>query len=813
MTCTRGRLLPVLLLTLLFVCLFSAPIHALAAIAVDVSGAANCDGTGACTQSSNASNAILTGNNTLTYTFTVGSAGTNRLLIASVHTVGACGDNNGFGAATTTSVTYGGQALTRIGTDFTIANCTAPANRVMTEEWYLVNPPTGSNNLVVTLSSNLVVGTSDTVESAFSSLTGVNQSTPSRGFNAANSGTGLGSTGSVTISSATNDLVWDSVCQGSQIVSTTDTQQVILNVNGNDACNNVSASTLPGAASVTTNWTFNGADHWADFASSIEPVAVFGRIIRIIGHTRLIGGVGFGGTSQIQHCAPGFTTEGNQCREFLTSGTTWTVPTGWNSSNNTIELIGGGGGNYTSGPPPNSGGGGGEYRILFDQSYTPGHSITIQIGQGGAAGIAGTASFIYNDSNGSIIGQPNGGSTPTVNYYTGGAGGTGGTGGTGYSGGAGGSAFVFGNGGGAGGGAGGPNGVGGAGGGDGSTQCCSGGGGGGAGGGGSSGLSTTPTNANNGAAGGNNIYGNGSGAGGVMGGGNLGVPGTAGTVGGGGGGGSANQNSSSNSNGGAGGNGTEWDASHGSGGGGGGGGADFGSGSPGAGAAGGLYGGGGGGGGNYNGGSQGASGAGANGIIVISYITFNSSCTGGARTTSGGNTVITFTSSGALTCGHGFTAQEVLVLAGGGSGSKGGGGAGGVIDDTNVGVASGNTTVTVGAGGINTMTHAQLSAQNTTGNSGLNSVFGSLTAIGGGGGGIGNTLSAAPSGGSGGGSGGNSSGGGGAGTAGQGNAGGSTGGFNNTGYPGGGGAKNESPSVPGSGGSGIIIISCTIGSC
>ena len=124
---------------------------------------------------------------------------------------------------------------------------------------------------------------------------------------------------------------------------------------------------------------------------------------------------------------------------YLTSGTTWTVPSDWNSSNNSIELIGGGAGgsDFTSGNPPNSGGGGGEYRKLTNQTYTAGHSITLQIGQGGAAGSAGTASFVYNDSNSSIVGQANGGSTP-ANYYTGGAGGTGGTGGTGYSGGTGG---------------------------------------------------------------------------------------------------------------------------------------------------------------------------------------------------------------------------------------------------------------------------------------------------------------------------------------------------------------------------------------
>ena len=96
---------------LLFVCLSLFPIHTYAAIAVDVSGAANCTGDGACTQSSNASAATLTNAHTLTYTFTVGSGGSNKFLIVSLHTDGSCVDNNGLGAATSTSVTYGGNAL------------------------------------------------------------------------------------------------------------------------------------------------------------------------------------------------------------------------------------------------------------------------------------------------------------------------------------------------------------------------------------------------------------------------------------------------------------------------------------------------------------------------------------------------------------------------------------------------------------------------------------------------------------------------------------------------------------------------------
>src|SRR3989344_4708849 len=43
---------------------------------------------------------------------------------------------------------------------------------------------------------------------------------------------------------------------------------------------------------------------------------------------------------------------------FLTSGTSWTVPADWNSSNNTIEVIGGGGGGDTPGSAGGGGGGG-----------------------------------------------------------------------------------------------------------------------------------------------------------------------------------------------------------------------------------------------------------------------------------------------------------------------------------------------------------------------------------------------------------------------------------------------------------------------
>jgi hypothetical protein len=77
------------------------------------------------------------------------------------------------------------------------------------------------------------------------------------------------------------------------------------------------------------------------------------------------------------------------------------------------------------------------------------------------------------------------------------------------------------------------------------------------------------------------------------------------------------------------------------------------------------------------------------------------------------------------------TNADVLVVAGGGAGGShhaGGGGAGGYRYETNVAV-SGNQTVTVGNGGLS------VQATDIRGANGQNSVFGSITAIGGGGGG------------------------------------------------------------------------------
>lgn len=199
---------------------------------------------------------------------------------------------------------------------------------------------------------------------------------------------------------------------------------------------------------------------------------------------------------------------------FLTSGTSWTVPSDWNSSNNTIEVIGGGGdGVIGSGNNGGGGGGGGAYSKSVNVSLTAGASVTYAVG-----GIAGDTYFCNSTSNcasiagTAVVAGAKGGATASA--------GTGGAGGAAASGVASGTGSIKNSGGT------GANGVG--------TFCNAGGGGGGAAG------STGNGNGGSGTSGGSGDAGAG-GAGGAG-----GNPPSAGSPG------------------------TEWDASHGSGGGGGG---------------------------------------------------------------------------------------------------------------------------------------------------------------------------------------------------------------------------------------------------
>lgn len=147
----------------------------------------------------------------------------------------------------------------------------------------------------------------------------------------------------------------------------------------------------------------------------------------------------------------------------------WVVPSDWNSSDNSITVIGGGGAGVSSAQGTGAaGGGGGGYSNITNLSLTAGNTVTYQIGDGGrkttvgvGAGTAGTATF-FNRTAGtagtcadtvSVCANPG----AAGSGVTGGAGGstTGADGTTLFAGGAGGAGNSTGDTGGGGGGAGG----------------------------------------------------------------------------------------------------------------------------------------------------------------------------------------------------------------------------------------------------------------------------------------------------------------------------------------------------------------------
>jgi hypothetical protein len=294
----------------------------------------------------------------------------------------------------------------------------------------------------------------------------------------------------------------------------------------------------------------------------------------------------------------------------LATGSTWTVPSDFNTTKNTVHIIGGGGGGgrtSVNATGPGGGGGGGYTQI---SNFNP-RNLTVvsySVGAGGlggtvtAGGQGGTTTF-------STYSAPGGNGAPSGTVVTGGTGGIGATasGGNGGSGAKNGSSR--GQGGGGGGGAGGPLGNGAAGGtgaGDVSSGTAeqAGGGGGGGNGGGSAGGNSTSSIGNPGGPGGNNAGGIGGGVGTAT------VP-APGVAGGGGSGGGRSTNLT-----GQGGSGADILNSVGSGGGSGG----RSQGGAGGAAVGGKYGGGGGGGGGQLGGLGSNGGDGGLGVVIIQYL-------------------------------------------------------------------------------------------------------------------------------------------------------------------------------------------------
>jgi hypothetical protein len=193
--------------------------------------------------------------------------------------------------------------------------------------------------------------------------------------------------------------------------------------------------------------------------------------------------------------------------------------------------------------------------------------------------------------------------------------------------------------------------------------------------------------------------------------------------------------------------------------------------------------------------------SGGSGVVIISYPS-PQKFGGGVVTTSGANTIHTFTTSGTLSPLNSLTASALIVAGGGGGAYErgGGGGAGGMQTPTGLTIDTNSIyVVTVGSGGAGSTTSVN-------GTNGTNSTF-SIYATASVGGGGGSNITAATNGSSGGsGGGGSYTTLGGAGTSGQGNAGGNgeSSLYVNGGGGGGAGGAGQTPPSSSNGGNGGV---------
>ena len=196
--------------------------------------------------------------NTLTWSHTC--AGTERMLLV------FSGSNNAGGAGTpVSSVTYAGAALTLL---WATAD---PSQGARTEVWYLVSPPAGTANVVVTYAGNpkfLAAGSQ--------SFTGVDQTTPIEAHG------GVGGTGSPITAYLIPLTDGAMVADGAHFWNATTVtpgagQTLAFNVSDTDGREAGSYKVGPTAGQSSTSWTHNGSSA-AVWAVALKPAAVAGAV-------------------------------------------------------------------------------------------------------------------------------------------------------------------------------------------------------------------------------------------------------------------------------------------------------------------------------------------------------------------------------------------------------------------------------------------------------------------------------------------------------------------------------------------------------
>jgi hypothetical protein len=188
-------------------------------------------------------------------TFTVShtTSGTNRLMLVGVSLDPQ--DNE-----VVSSVTYNGTPLTLVGS-------ATHSNDARVEIWQLVAPDTGTYDVIITFDMDLSYG----AVAGVMTFTNVHQSTPLGTFAGAN-GAPPGFSATVNVSSAANELVFDTVsCETCTTLTVGAGQTEYWNLSQAGRSAMGAGSTEPGAATVTMSWTLGSEDYWAIGAVPIKP--------------------------------------------------------------------------------------------------------------------------------------------------------------------------------------------------------------------------------------------------------------------------------------------------------------------------------------------------------------------------------------------------------------------------------------------------------------------------------------------------------------------------------------------------------------
>jgi Immunoglobulin domain len=192
------------------------------------------------------------GGTNLTWLHTVGT-GANGLLVVSVST---------HSGRAVSSVTYGGMALTKMGS---VIN--AAGTHVSAEMWFLNSPPPGAANIVVTLSGK------DTFAAGAASFFGVSQTQP---FGLLTNATGTANTPLLNISASAGQAVLDAVAVHAATSGAAGNGQFPLwnQFSGNSAGDVWGSSSIAaGGSNVTMSWSTsgNGAGEWVSLAVALNP--------------------------------------------------------------------------------------------------------------------------------------------------------------------------------------------------------------------------------------------------------------------------------------------------------------------------------------------------------------------------------------------------------------------------------------------------------------------------------------------------------------------------------------------------------------